>query len=493
MNLRPSEIYFTQASISRKFGRCTTHKNKTIGETLDDLAEERIGIGSIPNICVMKENGKWWTADNRRLWIFRHLEKLGKCTEIPVDTINSIDSRKRTSKNGGIDVYIFKGRNPGGFWHSKVDSINNQDTSEPKDINKDVFNIPVVPSHANSQIRCTTDGILSDSKLVECNDHPVKPVEPNTGSLCITIKSDSISRIFKSEAEKMKHCLNGKPLNSGNSGMKMDFIPLEKSPSLIPQTKFVVSNTVCLQNTSDFLPKRSSPHHSIRYTPYERVRKYSSIGISKQTLACTTTSRTYTTTMLIGPIRSTLGNYKDTGHDLEDEYEYCNESESDISDESQSSSSGESSEDSDEGSSDDSDKEGSGDLDNVSSDESYYDDNSSDWYDAYSDDSDNEWFNYSPKKYSNNAFKKGLHNSAKAFQHSDRESSYIVYDSFHNSVDEFRCYAYLSKGFDDEDSCDSESSAESNVGDHKTAVLDRAYLDGCYNSDVDNMIYDYID
>lgn len=103
--------------------------------------------------------------------------------------------------------------------------------------------------------------------------------------------------------------------------------------------------------------------------------------------------------------------------------------------------------------------------------------------DEYLELSDNDRLRYSQKKNSSHTFLTESHHSATEFQHSCRESSDIVYDSFHNAVDEFRCYEYLPKEFVDEDSCDSESSIVSNVGDYYTAVLDRAYLAGCYNND----------
>lgn len=121
--LKPSEIYFTQSSISSTFGRSTQHNRKKIGETLDDLVKGHCSVQSIPRIGVLKEGGKWWTADNRRLWIFRHLEKLGKCTTIPVNIIYCIDSRKRTTNNGGTDIRIYRGNDPGGYWHKQVSSI----------------------------------------------------------------------------------------------------------------------------------------------------------------------------------------------------------------------------------------------------------------------------------------------------------------------------------------------------------------------------------
>ncbi|VDI68602.1 Hypothetical predicted protein [Mytilus galloprovincialis] len=534
MKLRPSEIYFTQASISSNFGRCTRHANTTIGETLDDLAEGRINIGSIPNISVMKENGKWWTADNRRLWIFRHLEKLRKCTEISVYITYSIDSRKRSSTNGGTDVHILKGKNPGGVWHSKVDSIKIQDTSDQKDMNKDIFTVPVVRSHSNNHIECITDCISSDNKKLECNDQHIKPVETIKGSPCATFKPDSTSIILKSESEKTKHYLNMKPLKSVDQGMEINAIPLENLhfpvvqqnsniPSISYKPECIASNRFNSRNTSDFIHKRPSLHQMLRYAPYNHESKILRLGNFEQALASKPKLDTNTNNMFMNSIYSyfsqifskifQFGNHDDryvdtsiyqqskyyyvhpkknvhsyyskingqnydSGSDLEDEYDYCDECESDTSNDNQSL--GESSDDSDEESSDDSDKENSEDSHD---DKFYYSD------DEYLELSDNDRLRYSQKKNSSNAFLLESHHSTTEFQHSCRESSDIVYDSFHNAVDEFRCYDYLSKELDDEDSCGSVS----NAGDYYTAVLDRACIDGCYNSDVDNMIYDYID
>jgi len=41
MELYPSEIYFSQDSINKVFDKKCAHSYKTIGETLDDLCENR--------------------------------------------------------------------------------------------------------------------------------------------------------------------------------------------------------------------------------------------------------------------------------------------------------------------------------------------------------------------------------------------------------------------------------------------------------------------
>ena len=117
MQLKPSDILFSQETISNKFKIRSSHSGKLIGETLDDLCEGRCSINDIPIIGVMKRDEKWVTADNRRLWVFRELERLGKCEEIPVYQIYHIDPRKLNSTNGGVNVRVR--RFAGGTWHSK--------------------------------------------------------------------------------------------------------------------------------------------------------------------------------------------------------------------------------------------------------------------------------------------------------------------------------------------------------------------------------------
>ena len=120
MMLRPSDIYFSQDSIKNTFQERCPHSYNTVGETLDDLCEGRINVNDIPPISVLNKGGKWFTGDNRRLWIFRHLERLGKCTTIPVRETGYIPSTMFTTLNGGASVTVR--RNPGGVWYLRPSS-----------------------------------------------------------------------------------------------------------------------------------------------------------------------------------------------------------------------------------------------------------------------------------------------------------------------------------------------------------------------------------
>ncbi|XP_048766617.2 uncharacterized protein LOC125673824 [Ostrea edulis] len=83
-----------QDSISNHFGNYTVHCNKLIGETLDDILCEKCSVHDIPIISVTRRRTLWVTADNRRLWIFKKLQTLGKCEKITVKVTFSINPKK---------------------------------------------------------------------------------------------------------------------------------------------------------------------------------------------------------------------------------------------------------------------------------------------------------------------------------------------------------------------------------------------------------------
>jgi len=60
---------------------------------------------------------KWFSADNRRLWVAKHLERLGKLDRIQVNVVRGIPLQKMTTKNGGVSIRV-RG-DPRGCWHSK--------------------------------------------------------------------------------------------------------------------------------------------------------------------------------------------------------------------------------------------------------------------------------------------------------------------------------------------------------------------------------------
>ena len=89
-----------------RFGDYTPHGNTYIGETLDQLLNGHCNVESIPNICVVERNGKWFTSDNPRLWVFRKAEEIGFLKSIYVNETYYIKDDKFTTENGGTSIRV---------------------------------------------------------------------------------------------------------------------------------------------------------------------------------------------------------------------------------------------------------------------------------------------------------------------------------------------------------------------------------------------------
>ncbi|CAC5394658.1 unnamed protein product [Mytilus coruscus] len=121
MKLRPSEIFFSQDSIANIWGKHTPFNAKFIGDTLDELLTESISLRDIPNITSVLINGKFYTVDNRRLWVFRKAEELGFLDDIEFHHVTQrhVNLTKFTTTNGGISIRIRGSGDPGGqIWRT---------------------------------------------------------------------------------------------------------------------------------------------------------------------------------------------------------------------------------------------------------------------------------------------------------------------------------------------------------------------------------------
>lgn len=110
LELRPSEIFFSQATIKDHFRRGL----RTIYGTLEQCMNDPDVINDIPEISVCRKDGKWFTLDNRRLWVFRQLEMKGRLSRISVYESDSIPEFKYTTKNGGTSVEILE------WWNDSI-------------------------------------------------------------------------------------------------------------------------------------------------------------------------------------------------------------------------------------------------------------------------------------------------------------------------------------------------------------------------------------
>jgi hypothetical protein len=81
-NLDPALIYFTNSKIRQRFSN-----QKPLQETLDALVKNEITVHDIPRIRVIQDpiSGKYYSMNNRRLYVFKQLRSLGLLTEVPVE------------------------------------------------------------------------------------------------------------------------------------------------------------------------------------------------------------------------------------------------------------------------------------------------------------------------------------------------------------------------------------------------------------------------
>lgn len=101
--MKPSQIYYSQNSINEKFDN-----GYTIYATLNACKNHPFVIYEIPPIRVCKKDGKWYTLDNRRLWVFKRLEEQGHVDSVRIKQVSPslLTAQKFTTTNGGESVEI---------------------------------------------------------------------------------------------------------------------------------------------------------------------------------------------------------------------------------------------------------------------------------------------------------------------------------------------------------------------------------------------------
>jgi hypothetical protein len=110
LSLKPSDILYSQSSIANKFTN-----GLQIGEVLDDIMEDRLSISRLPTIEVKCIDGSYVSSDNRRLWILKQLERLGRVNEVNVKTTRWM-SRQKSARTNNVKI---RGIGPGGIWAFK--------------------------------------------------------------------------------------------------------------------------------------------------------------------------------------------------------------------------------------------------------------------------------------------------------------------------------------------------------------------------------------
>lgn len=71
--INPNIVYFTHSRVRPQFTGC----NKVIADTIQEIVEGRTRISDIPMITVIENDGHYFSLNNRRLFMFKELCKMG--------------------------------------------------------------------------------------------------------------------------------------------------------------------------------------------------------------------------------------------------------------------------------------------------------------------------------------------------------------------------------------------------------------------------------
>ena len=104
MRLKPSEIFYTQDTIYERFS-----KGGFVKETWSDVKEGRVQITDFPALSVVKRYDKYWSLDNRRLWIFKKAEQHGICSTVEVYVNTNFSWNQRFTTTNGGEIYREEG------------------------------------------------------------------------------------------------------------------------------------------------------------------------------------------------------------------------------------------------------------------------------------------------------------------------------------------------------------------------------------------------
>ncbi|KAK3596617.1 hypothetical protein CHS0354_039796 [Potamilus streckersoni] len=106
--MRPSQLRFTQDSISNRF-----QDGHTLDETFRQFLYKEISMGQyeqVPNLVAMQYQGSWFVVrGNRRLYLMKKLEGAGAITTVKV-LMKTFDqevfNRQFTTRNMGLSIRV---------------------------------------------------------------------------------------------------------------------------------------------------------------------------------------------------------------------------------------------------------------------------------------------------------------------------------------------------------------------------------------------------
>ncbi|KAI8893702.1 hypothetical protein BC833DRAFT_607522 [Globomyces pollinis-pini] len=97
----PTTLYFTHSKIREKFSGC----GKYLTETLQEILDGKTKVSDIPKIKVLNDgNGRLYSMNNRRLWVFKELKAKGFLDTIVVDL--KVAKSKSEKRLGNSDLSL---------------------------------------------------------------------------------------------------------------------------------------------------------------------------------------------------------------------------------------------------------------------------------------------------------------------------------------------------------------------------------------------------
>jgi len=101
VELAPSEIRFMHDTIRPQF-----RNGKGVNQVIEDIYKGVTKIEDIPRIEVTKRNNKYYSLSNRRLYVFRVLQKRKFLSRIEVFLVTRWEEQKYTTKSDGESVKV---------------------------------------------------------------------------------------------------------------------------------------------------------------------------------------------------------------------------------------------------------------------------------------------------------------------------------------------------------------------------------------------------
>uniref|UniRef100_A0A0L8HIY3 Uncharacterized protein n=1 Tax=Octopus bimaculoides TaxID=37653 RepID=A0A0L8HIY3_OCTBM len=101
IELSPSEIRYSQDSIKATFQNGTP-----LSDVIADIISGRKSPNDIPSIDVYLRNGTYYSSDNRRLYVFKEVQRIQPDLKIKVILNRILFVPKLTTRNGGRSIEI---------------------------------------------------------------------------------------------------------------------------------------------------------------------------------------------------------------------------------------------------------------------------------------------------------------------------------------------------------------------------------------------------